>query len=396
MISRSAGRYDALLLAGLTCALLVIFWQPIRVVLEAARTFENLHGLSLMPALVILTVVFLFQQQAKRQDAATHAATTAAEAAQAHARAGELEELVNLGRSLSEALDFDALREAAWQHMPALLRGRSCWILVREAARWRAVMGVTRITGHPVVPAHLQDLATEVVSRVDAEPGTTMVAVGRTVAFPMVAGGTTIGVVGVDADIESLGEPGSRMLAASTAVLAIAVRNVQLFNEIRESNVHDALTGCFTRAYARQVLDIEFKRAQRSGLPLSAIMFDLDHFKQINDKHGHLAGDAVLAGVGRQLREILRGADIKCRYGGEEFLLLLPDTPLAGAARVAESLRQDFAGMVVTWESRRVPVNASFGISAVRSGERDPQAVLARADSALYRAKHEGRNLVRL
>ncbi len=124
--------YDALLLAGLTIAVLVIFSHPIRVVLEAAHSFENYYGLSLVPALVILTVVFAFQQQAKRQEAAARAAASAAEAVQAKERARDLEELVNFGRSLAESLDLDTVRETVWRNLPMLVRTRRTWLLVRN------------------------------------------------------------------------------------------------------------------------------------------------------------------------------------------------------------------------------------------------------------------------
>jgi two-component system cell cycle response regulator len=124
-------------------------------------------------------------------------------------------------------------------------------------------------------------------------------------------------------------------------------------------------------------------------------MFDLDHFKAINDNHGHLSGDAVLAAIGARMRAVLRGSDMKCRYGGEEFLVLLPDTPIGGARRVAENLRRDIEKHPVRWKDADVPVTASFGVTEVLPGEIDPLAVMARADGALYVAKQQGRNCVR-
>jgi len=228
------------------------------------------------------------------------------------------------------------------------------------------------------------------------EPASPWTETGRFVSFPMIAVGQLVGVLGSATDVEPLTEGNRRVLAAAASMLAIAVRNVQLFAEIRDSNAHDTLTGCLTRAHTQEQLDLEFRRARRSEQPLSALMFDLDHFKVVNDRFGHLAGDAVLAAIGRQLRDVLRGSDIKCRYGGEEFLILLPDTPAAGARRVAESLRQAFSELTVRWEGAAVPVTASFGVATLRQGERDPASLVARADAALYRAKQDGRNCVRI
>src|SRR5213083_430348 len=147
----------------------------------------------------------------------------------------------------------------------------------------------------------------------------------------------------------------------AAALLAISLRNAQLFHDLREHGLHDGLTGCFNRTHALEVLDTELRRARRSHLPVSLIMFNIDHFKDINDRYGHLCGDAVLAAVGARMREGLRGSDLKCRYGGEEFLVLLPETPLEGAKRVAETLRREIADMKVGWKSESVSITASFG-----------------------------------
>ena len=144
------------------------------------------------------------------------------------------------------------------------------------------------------------------------------------------------------------------------------------------------------------MIDTELRRARRSQMPVSLIMFDLDHFKEINDRYGHLCGDAVLAAVGARMREVLRGSDLKCRYGGEEFLVLLPETPLEGAKRVADTLRRELADMAVQWKDETLHVTASFGVTMALPSEIDTQALIGRADVALYRAKDQGRNCVRL
>ena len=147
---------------------------------------------------------------------------------------------------------------------------------------------------------------------------------------------------------------------------------------------------------ALDVIDAELRRARRSQTPVSLIMFDLDHFKDVNDRHGHLCGDAVLGAVGKRMKEVLRGSDLKCRYGGEEFLVLLPETPLHGARRVAETLRREIAERPVPWSGEALTVTASFGLAQTLPGEVNVQAVIARADQALYRAKDDGRNCVRI
>jgi diguanylate cyclase (GGDEF)-like protein len=169
-----------------------------------------------------------------------------------------------------------------------------------------------------------------------------------------------------------------------------------LFREVRDNSVRDALTGCFNRAHALEVLDAEIRRARRSKLPLSLIMFDLDNFKQINDRHGHLAGDAVLAAIGNKMKSELRGSDLKCRYGGDEFMVILPDTPLAGARQVSENLRVALESHLIVWNSEQIKMTASFGVGVVNPTDQDPLAAIARADAALYRAKERGRNDVQV
>ena len=187
-----------------------------------------------------------------------------------------------------------------------------------------------------------------------------------------------------------------RIIEAAAGVLAVSVKNAQLFREVSENSVRDALTGCFTRGHAMDVMDGELRRARRSQTPVSVIMFDLDHFKEVNDRHGHLCGDAVLGAIGKRMREVLRGSDLKCRYGGEEFLVLLPETPLHGARRVAETLRREIAERPISWSGEALTITASFGLAQTLPGEVNVSAVITRADLALYRAKDDGRNCVRI
>jgi diguanylate cyclase (GGDEF)-like protein len=219
---------------------------------------------------------------------------------------------------------------------------------------------------------------------------------GEDVCFPMVVGGHPVGVLGVVPD-PPVTEPDGVMLAAAAALLGAALKNAELFEIVHENSVRDSLTECFNRRHTLEVIDAELRRARRSGLPLALLMFDLDHFKAVNDQYGHMCGDAVLAAVGQRMKA-LRGSDVKCRWGGEEFLVLLPDTPPAGAQRVAELIRRDLEAHPVRWRVADIEVDiritASFGLATVTPGESDATAIIARADAALYRAKADGRNRV--
>jgi len=125
-------------------------------------------------------------------------------------------------------------------------------------------------------------------------------------------------------------------------------------------------------------------------------MFDIDHFKAINDDLGHLRGDELLRGVGELLSRVLRSTDVACRYGGDEFLVMCPDTPLLGAQQVAETLRREISGIVVGVNGMTRQVTGSFGVAASIPGEINPEALIERADEALYLAKRAGRNCFRV
>ena len=267
-------------------------------------------------------------------------------------------------------------------------------MLLRTGGRWEALAGTARESRREVEHAreHIADSA--FVS--ESAWSKTGISVEGHLCLPLTAGGHPVGVLGIPESGRPLSASRTHVLEMAGALLAISLRNAQMFHELREYSLRDGLTGCFNRAHALDVIDTELRRARRSQMPMSLIMFDLDHFKEINDRHGHLCGDAVLAAVGGKMCEVLRGSDLKCRYGGEEFLVLLPETPLEGAKRVADTLRREIADMPIGWKSETVSITASFGVSVAMPAEIDTAALISRADAALYRAKDQGRNCVRL
>jgi diguanylate cyclase (GGDEF)-like protein len=165
--------------------------------------------------------------------------------------------------------------------------------------------------------------------------------------------------------------------------------------KIAEQAIRDPLTGLFNRGYMDETLAREISRAKRKGAPLSVVVIDLDHFKVLNDAHGHKAGDAVL----RRFAEILRGSvrreDIPCRYGGEEFMVILPEMPPGKARERAQVWRGEIERMRVdVGEASIGSVSASFGVASFPANGATGLDVLDVADAALYRAKREGRNRV--
>jgi len=163
--------------------------------------------------------------------------------------------------------------------------------------------------------------------------------------------------------------------------------------EQRQKALVDPLTGLPNRAAWSERLEQEMAQWQQHGNTLLIAMLDLDHFKRINDNYGHLAGDKVLKIIAGELRKRLRAGDFIARFGGEEFVLLVPDTSVTAGLKLAENLRAAIEACPFHFKGERVTITVSVGLSAFRAGERSDHA-LKRADEALYRAKNAGRNRV--
>ncbi|HTR09666.1 MAG TPA: diguanylate cyclase [Paraburkholderia sp.] len=162
--------------------------------------------------------------------------------------------------------------------------------------------------------------------------------------------------------------------------------------KLREYADRDGLTGIANRRYFEARLADEFLRWQRYGGDLSMLLFDLDHFKRINDEFGHMAGDTVLRSMAQRVSSVVRKQDVFGRFGGEEFALLLPCTPLDDALFVAEKIRRTIADEPIEVQGVIVPVTASVGAAAARTGAPDYEGMINEADAALYTAKRQGRN----
>ena len=238
----------------------------------------------------------------------------------------------------------------------------------------------------------------------------------------LVAGGVILLVAGVSGSGELVGwAPGDRLFGVDAAgwavallatVLALAIqivhddqaalererRLVHAAVALREATARlelqattDVLTGLANRRAFYERLGSEHRRALRYGRPLAAIMVDLDHFKRVNDTFGHLAGDAVLAETGRRVKSGIRVVDLLARFGGEEFVLILPDCELDVAQAVADRMCTLISRKPMGHEGHVIPVTTSVGVAKKRPHE-DFNVVFARADQCLYKAKQAGRN----
>jgi len=162
----------------------------------------------------------------------------------------------------------------------------------------------------------------------------------------------------------------------------------------REANT-DKLTSCYNKGYFNNTIDNEVKKSKVTGSPLSLVIFDLDHFKKLNDTYGHDAGDFVLKELAKVIRAYgVRELDTFARYGGEEFVILLPKTNLKQAFEIAERLRKLVENHQFIYDNKRLPVTASIGVADYRQGVLTGTDLFKRADSAVYKAKNAGRNQV--
>lgn len=213
---------------------------------------------------------------------------------------------------------------------------------------------------------------------------------GWHVCIPMSAHGQSSGVVSLSSPSVPFAEDRASLERAGRAVadqLALALTNISLREKLKSLAIRDPLTGLYNRRYLEETVHREFPRAQRKGKGVSVVMLDVDKFKRFNDTHGHQAADEVLSGLGQLMMSSMRKEDVCCRYGGEEFVILIPECEHDDAVVRAEALR-------AALEASKLGVTASIGVATWPVHGASWETVLRGADEALYRAKEGGRNQV--
>jgi diguanylate cyclase (GGDEF)-like protein len=216
--------------------------------------------------------------------------------------------------------------------------------------------------------------------------------------IPMTAQGATLGVFHVAAAgrvVDGRLDPDVRQLAMWVAeLLALSLANFRLRETLHVQSTRDSLTGLYNRRYMEETLEREIHRATREGGTLGVIMIDLDRFKAYNDHHGHAVGDALLRALADTLAANIRAEDVACRYGGEEFTVILPNATKEETRRRAEVLRAQAHGLQVPAAAGGPSVTLSLGVAAYPDDGASADALLSAADGALYRAKDHGRDRV--
>jgi len=226
----------------------------------------------------------------------------------------------------------------------------------------------------------------------------------ESLCIPMVAQGETIGIMSLqrthspeqqESEIGTMGEAERRLAEVLAKQVALALGNLKLRESLKNQSICDSLTGLFNRRYMEESLEREFSRAKRNKTAVAIIMMDLDHFKRFNDTFGHQAGDALLRALGDLLKRSTRGQDMACRYGGEEFAIVLSDANLEGALKRAETLRQQVKQLSVEYAGQLLgAVSISMGVALFPEHGTTMSEVLRASDQALYCAKREGRDRV--
>ncbi|HET9032004.1 MAG TPA: diguanylate cyclase [Dokdonella sp.] len=282
--------------------------------------------------------------------------------------------LINASQNLIQAI-------AHWgsgsQHLATLFAPDDCWALRRGHA-------------YPLAGSAPAFICKHLQSAVEEHPEQVHL------CLPMIAQGEILGVVSVTSGHGIDSTERSNIIAASESI-SMALANLKLQETLRMQSLRDPLTGLFNRRYLEASFEREIQRAERRNIPLSVLMLDVDHFKQFNDTFGHDAGDALLAHLGTLLSKIVRSEDVSCRYGGEEFTILMPEADIELAQSRAEEICAAVRNMDVLHRNLSLgKVTISIGVATWGEHGRTPEELLRNADNALYMAKNSGRDQVKL
>jgi len=313
----------------------------------------------------------------------------------------ELKSIYEISCLMTSIVELDKVLDLITNSLIIIYQADLCFVGLREGDKIRIAQAKGK-DGHLLIGKEwplVQPLIEQVFSRVEPSslsleelrtlPGLTCVEVAHEIeirVYPLWTALGPIGLLGIVAPV-SLGDTGIRNLQIYANFAAVALANATLIRRLEREAETDFLTDLFNKRALRKVLATELERTTRYGSPLSVIFLDIDDFKDYNDTYGHLAGDVVLQKTAEIIKNSIRIVDIACRYGGEEFVIILPGTKGEGAARVAERIRKS----IETYPFPHRQVTASLGVTSVKKNE-SVDSLLARVDRACYQAKRQGKN----
>ncbi|SNB46798.1 sensor domain-containing diguanylate cyclase [Geobacter sp. DSM 9736] len=328
----------------------------------------------------------------------------------------ELNDIIGVARTVVSTLDLDKVLDAVlhnamqFMNMPAGMlevynettgemiphvhSGLSPEFVAND--RWRISARTDLVTKRAMHDGRIHHIAA-IAPGTDGADALLKENIRSLVCVPLLLQGRPLGVLYLyDFQPRELEQRQLDLLGIFASFAVMSIDNASLHTRTKRMAITDALTGIYNNRYFKQVFPYELSRARRYGKPLSLIMMDIDHFKQLNDTYGHPKGDQVLATLGKVLSGSLRAADFSFRYGGEEFAVLLPETRIEGAFLVAESLREKIRKSVspVLGEAVDQQVTVSLGVACYPNDANTPELLLKHADSCLYKAKKQGRNRV--
>jgi diguanylate cyclase (GGDEF)-like protein len=215
------------------------------------------------------------------------------------------------------------------------------------------------------------------------------------ICVPMMAHGESLGVINFRRNTIETADTDQKLIVAFVEQSALAISNLQLRETLKSQAIRDSLTGLFNRRYFEEAFDRELRRAMRSTFQVAIVMMDVDYFKKFNDSFGHEAGDLILRELGRLLQGYIRGGDVACRFGGEEFILMFPESDLDNAKERACQLSAQIKRITLNYHGQLMgPISVSAGIAGYPSHGHNSESILRSADKALYEAKMSGRDRV--
>jgi len=307
---------------------------------------------------------------------------------QLQSRVSELRAISKIGDILHSQLDFDRTGLVAVEILSKIINVPACCLFVIDKSESKTVfsasVGLTDTVSVPAMDATLMDSWDTLDDHFSC--------------LPLVEFSSLMVVFCADAErIEAMTDEDRIVLETVASQLAVAVENSQLYKLTRRMAITDDLTGLYNYRYLQQRLDDELKRATRYEKDLSLLMIDVDDFKGFNDTRGHVEGDSALRELGEVISHSVRTVDAVCRYGGEEFSVILPETDVSGALVTAAKIREAVSQHLFGSLSERGGANltVSIGLATFPTHAKDKESLLTIADDALYRAKSTGKNRVR-